>query len=253
MTIAAEVYDAVYARTELRYRLACADGVSAATANLRASGFVTRDEPRLLARNIERLLPPILSNRVLVDLGCGTGLLGAAVAARLGFDLAAVDYSTEAVRLARSFVPEGSFVVGTFERLPFYNRSINAVLSHDALYLAPSACALSEVGRVLGQGAPLVFSTYTSETQSTWSLTDWTRELEAQGFAVRSIRDDTDRWRRAMRRKHCARWERRTELVATLGSDVMPEIEVSARMIGVGRTSSFIAGTSRYVIYATRR
>ncbi|HSP13550.1 MAG TPA: class I SAM-dependent methyltransferase [Thermoanaerobaculia bacterium] len=252
MQLAAETYDTVYARTELRYQLALADGVSAATASLRCSGFVAPDEPRRVAAAMRRHLSGCHSG-VLVDLGCGAGLFGAQVAANLGFQLTGFDFSGSAIRLARAYVPGGVFSVATFDRLPLRDACAAGVMSHDALYLAATDAALSEIARVLCRRAPMIVSTYVSSKLQTWSLVTWQEKLHEHGLLLRSVSDDTRRWRRLMQRKHRARWNKRHELISALGPDVAPEIAVSGRMIGADCESSFIAATSRFLIIATRR
>ncbi len=252
MAIAAKAYDTIYERAELRYRLALADGVSAAIAPFRCSGFVTANEPGLVATRIQFFLRYRSDSQRLLDLGCGTGVLGAAVARRLGVRFAGVDFSPAAIRLARMYTPDGGFAVATFDSLPFRDRSIAAVMSHDALYLGVSDSALSEIARVTSGGAPIAFSTYVSSLVPTWSVCTWREKLLEHGLRVRSVIDDTRRWRRVMQRRHRTRWQQRDRLLATLGVDIEPELVVSARMIGADGSSPFIASTSRFYIVATR-
>jgi SAM-dependent methyltransferase len=75
------------------------------------------------------------SEGVVVDLGCGTGILGQRVAAA-GFDVVGIDVSPDAVALARRRVPGARFSVG---------RALEAEL--------PPCVAVAAVGEVLGYEA----------------------------------------------------------------------------------------------------
>ena len=72
-------------------------------------GWVARAAAATL---LDELAAAGLRSGTVVDLGCGSGVLGAEVH-RAGYDVVGVDLSPDMVDLARAHVPDGSFRVGS--------------------------------------------------------------------------------------------------------------------------------------------
>ncbi|MFO1056738.1 MAG: class I SAM-dependent methyltransferase [Dongiaceae bacterium] len=110
---------------------------------------------RHLADELLRFAGPAPGERLL-DLGCGTGSLSAALAARaepaaiVGLDIAAPDVAFAAARLAD---PRLGFCVGDAQRLPFPAAAFDRSLSLLALnFVADPAAAVAELVRVTRPG-----------------------------------------------------------------------------------------------------
>ncbi len=127
-----------------------------------------------------------VSGRRVLELGCGGGQFGAAVAA-LGADVVGLDLSTaqlahaRALRAAAPPSPAGSFelVQASGEELPFAPASFDlAFCDHGALSFTDPATTVAEVARVLRPGGRLVFclsspfrNAHLDETND-WVVTD---------------------------------------------------------------------------------
>jgi ubiquinone/menaquinone biosynthesis C-methylase UbiE len=93
-------------------------------------------------------------SRRLLDVGCGTGLLGARIRAELG-DTALVgcDFSRGMLREAARRAPALPWVQGDALHLPFRDGSFDAVLSTESFHWFPDPpAALAEFHRVLAPG-----------------------------------------------------------------------------------------------------
>lgn len=111
---------------------------------------VAPDDPRLVA--VARRLLPLAGRRVL-DLGCGKGRFGRALARR-GADVVGLDLSTAMLRSAYGL----ERVRGSVRRLPFASGSFDRVVAVEVLeHLPPAAWdqALAEIRRVLAPGGVL--------------------------------------------------------------------------------------------------
>src|SRR4051812_4492441 len=64
----------------------------------------------------------------LLDVGCGTGRVSAR-AASLGALVSGIDVAPSMVAAASALVPEGSFLVGSAETLPFADAAFDAVVA----------------------------------------------------------------------------------------------------------------------------
>lgn len=105
--------------------------------------FVPRHRTELLVDEAERLLPS--GRPLVVDLCCGSGALGAALAARRELELYAADVDPAAVRCARvNLAPAGGrvFTGDLFEALPSHLRGRVRVLLANVPYVPTDAIAL---------------------------------------------------------------------------------------------------------------
>lgn len=92
---------------------------------------------------------PHIKGRQVLDLGCGDGY-DAAKYHSLGALVAGVDASEEMLKLARFKNPELQFEVGTFDTVPFPNKSFDFVFSKYAIQTARNLQPIwTEVERVL--------------------------------------------------------------------------------------------------------
>jgi len=106
-----------------------------------------------------------------LDVASGPGYAAAAAAAR-GAPVAALDFSSAMVELARSQNPEMEFREGDAEALPFPDGSFDAVvMNFGMLHLAQPERALAEAFRVLHAGGRYAF-------------TVWAKPEEAVGFGI---------------------------------------------------------------------
>lgn len=103
--------------------------------------FVPRRRTEFLVRQAIRLTPP---GAVVVDLCCGSGALGAAVAAAVpGVALSAVDIEPASVACARTNVPDGAVYEGDlYEPLPATLRGRVDVLLANVPYVPTCAVTL---------------------------------------------------------------------------------------------------------------
>jgi SAM-dependent methyltransferase len=94
------------------------------------------------------------------DLGCGAGL-AAQMAAERGATVTGLDAAQALLEIAQSRSPQGSFMVGELESLPFGDDSFDLVTGFNAFqYAANPGAALSEAKRVAKPGAMVVTMTW---------------------------------------------------------------------------------------------
>ena len=102
------------------------------------------------------MLDDIELHGIILDLGCGTGLLGAF----LGKKVVGVDISSEMLRQARHYLA----VQADMDLLPFQPSVFDAVLSFTALQNLPVLDHIfGEVQRVLKPGHPFIFTILTKK------------------------------------------------------------------------------------------
>ncbi len=105
-------------------------------------------------------LPPRV--RVVLDVGCGTGILAAHLADHVG-RVVGVDVSTRMLAIARRRRSERGqqnidLVVGRAEALPFPDASFDCVVSTAALYNTDLDASVPELRRVVRPGGRIVLS-----------------------------------------------------------------------------------------------
>jgi SAM-dependent methyltransferase len=95
-----------------------------------------------------------------LDICCGPGMLAAGTLER-DAEAVGLDFSAQAVELARRLVPKGRFQQGDAQALPFPAGSFDAVLcGYGVMHLPEPAAALREMLRVLRPGGRAVLSVW---------------------------------------------------------------------------------------------
>jgi SAM-dependent methyltransferase len=95
-----------------------------------------------------------------LDVCCGPGMLSAGALER-GAEAIGLDFSLEAVELARNLVPNGRFERGDAQALPYPAASFDAVLcGYGLMHLPDPASALREMLRVLSPGGRAAVSVW---------------------------------------------------------------------------------------------
>jgi ubiquinone/menaquinone biosynthesis C-methylase UbiE len=149
-----------------------------------------------LTERAARLVPPPLSGKSLLDVGCGRGDSVAMLADVFGVRASGVDVSEDCVREGRALYPDADLSVGDALRLPFGFGAFDIALFECVLsVVTDSVTALTEARRVLSVGGTLIVS---DVTRSSGRAADnvYTREglvdaIENAGFWVTHVSDHT--------------------------------------------------------------
>ena len=142
----------------------------------------------------------------MLEVGCGTGVLAAALAEREAARVWAVDDEPAMVEVTRARLPRGAGVrVGRAEELPFRDGWFERALLRLVVHLVDRSRALPELRRVLADGGRAVVATFDPSHFDGFWLTRLfpsleaidrarfpeperlRRELEAAGFAATRI------------------------------------------------------------------
>ncbi|HET7045851.1 MAG TPA: methyltransferase domain-containing protein [Gaiellaceae bacterium] len=148
-----------------------------------------------------------LRGRRVLDVGCGTGSVLAALVERHAARAWGVDPSPEMLEVARRRLPRGTAVrVGRAEELPFRDGWFDGALMRLVLHLVDRPAALAELRRVLRDDGSLVIATFDSDHfDGHWlnaffpaveeidrarfpTAAELEAELEAAGFAAPRLR-----------------------------------------------------------------
>jgi len=99
------------------------------------------------------------SEGVCIDIGCGPGYLGFAIAEISGFQIHSLDISPQAIELTKKYVPEKNLagrvfpVVGDVHKMPYPDRFADLVVSRGSLpFWTDKTQAFREIKRVLKPG-----------------------------------------------------------------------------------------------------
>jgi SAM-dependent methyltransferase len=114
-----------------------------------------------IAEVVEKL--ELLEGATLVDLACGRGGYGLEIAQRTDALLIGIDFSTEAVRLAREHAGlrrrDAEFRLGDMTATGLQDASADAVMVVDAIQFAdPPSAAYAEIHRILRPGGRVVLT-----------------------------------------------------------------------------------------------
>jgi ubiquinone/menaquinone biosynthesis C-methylase UbiE len=89
-----------------------------------------------------------------IDVGCGDGVLAGKLAAR-GAAVTGIDRDERMIGLARSRVPDATFLAGDFMAFPFREESFGFACANTALHHMDFAAALAKMARILRPGGRL--------------------------------------------------------------------------------------------------
>jgi SAM-dependent methyltransferase len=110
-----------------------------------------------------------LRGRTVLDVGCGTGALAAALAEREHARVWGVEPSSEMLAVARARVPRGvGLKQGTAENLPFKDGWFERVVMSLVVHLVDRHRALADACRVLVPGGRLAIATFDQAHFDTW-------------------------------------------------------------------------------------
>jgi SAM-dependent methyltransferase len=193
---------------------------------------------------------------LLGDVGCGRGGPGLWVIAQTGARLVGIDISKVALDAAEArarsldLAERCAWQVGSFEATGLDDRTLDAVMSVDALLFAPDKkAATGELARVLRPGGRLVMTTWDYHSQPKGrpaQVADHRPLLRAAGFDVLAYEETVD-WRERQQRTVDGIIAAVDQLAAETGED---RDEMEADLLEMRATDA--AMTARRLIVARR-
>jgi 2-polyprenyl-3-methyl-5-hydroxy-6-metoxy-1,4-benzoquinol methylase len=100
--------------------------------------LATKDpEDPLVLRALEDLASLLPSQAAVLDLGCGAGVPVTRWLADRGFAVTGVDVSARQLELARTYVPEGTFLKADMTEVVFESKSFDAVVAFHSIIHVP--------------------------------------------------------------------------------------------------------------------
>jgi SAM-dependent methyltransferase len=237
--VAGTEYDGVFARRVAR-PLAFAldrfsdDDVGSVSGSI---SYISRRDAERHCQIIRRSLARAeRRNRILIEIGCGTGGYTRYISRTLNVPAIGVDLSAVAIATAQRLAAPGTKFLWRDAGSSGLPRSfVAAAVAIDTFHLVDDLSnVLDEIFRLLAPSGTLVFTVPHTESDIGRAVRTWSSALEAAGFVVVAVRDISEEWQRHMLAKHSWRWSRRNRLRRVLGSWVEPELNVSAAMLGLG-------------------
>ena len=177
----------------------------------------------------------------MLDVGCGTGRLAAALAERAAAKVWGVDPAAEMIEVARSRAPASvGFKVGPAEALPFRDGWFERVTMTLVAHLVDRPRAFAEIARVLGNDGRVALATFAPEHFGVYWLNRFFPSLEAidrgrfpsPDALVRELTEAGFRDVRVVPLSHVATIDRETALARVRGRhistfDLLDEQEVA--------------------------
>lgn len=198
------------------------------------------------------------ARQTLVDLGCGRGGPGIAVAQWSGVRLIGIDWSVVGVKAAAERAsraginPPPSFLACDARAMPFADRTVDAFISIDVLQLIPDReKVFEEVARILRPGGVLAFSSWerTDDEDGPPRLLRQPRDYVAYVNAVNMRMEAIDVPREAPERD-AAFWTN----VRASASDLRKEVgeDVAGRILGEASLEEVFGARTRRVLCIAR-
>lgn len=257
-TLPAERYNAVYARRAAR-RLSFAldrygdDDIGAVSGSI---SYISRKDAERHSQLVRRSLARVEQrNRILLEIGCGTGGYLRYLSNQMRVRAIGIDSSSIAIAAAQKFAtPASEYLCRDAKNSGLPDAFAGVALAMDTFNLTDDPHALlSETFRVLVPNAFLVFTLLYTDRDMERAISEWSSALEATGFTTLEVRNVSTDWQRHMLAKHSWRWERRYRLQKLLGRWVEPELDVSAAMLGLGPVASVAKRTFRLEFVAEKQ
>lgn len=181
-------------------------------------GFSTRSD----IENIKRSLDLKPGERML-DLACGEGGNGLAIARELGVELDGMDLSETAIEKAKKRIDEfgmtgrARFVAGDARDLPYDDHVFDASVCVDSLYMIPDKQAvINEVKRVTKGGRPFVILTW--EVHHAFGIPDYRPLLERCGFGIVKY-EEVPGWFERQQNTYQGMLDNKEALIREMGSE----------------------------------
>jgi 2-polyprenyl-3-methyl-5-hydroxy-6-metoxy-1,4-benzoquinol methylase len=151
--------------------------------------LATKDpEDPLALRALEDLASLLPSEAAVLDLGCGAGVPVTRWLAHRGFAVTGVDVSAKQLELARTYVPDGTFLKADMTELVFGPESFDAVVAFHSIIHVPRTehpALLESIHRWLEPGGALL---------ATMTVTDYEgREEDWEGWGAPMVWSHYDR------------------------------------------------------------
>ena len=113
-----------------------------------------RAPQRLALLEVDRVVGLCLEDTQIMnvlDVGTGSGIFAEAFLKK-GLDIAGIDPNPDMLKVVNEFIPDGTFLPGTIENIPFHNKSFDLVFLGHVLHESDDILkALSESKRVSKQ------------------------------------------------------------------------------------------------------